>query len=139
MPAIVSPFKLPSMSRLWIIVFVLTACSSDQEDHAQLLMPEPGSTTEIKIDSITGLVLDEHFELVRAQCTACHSAKLITQNRSTREGWQQMIRWMQAEQGLWDLGTHESSILDYLSRHYAPQQQGRRAPLTDIEWYQLEQ
>ena len=88
----------------------------------------------------TGLKYDENFELVRAQCTACHSGKLVAQNRATREGWQQMIRWMQATQGLWDLGKKEPIILDYLAKHYAPQEVGRRANLevADIEWYILE-
>jgi hypothetical protein len=49
-----------------------------------------------------------------------------------------MIRWMQATQNLWDLGANEGIILDYLAKHYAPQNTGRRAPLTDITWYELE-
>jgi hypothetical protein len=92
----------------------------------------------IQTDSISGLMVDENFELVRAQCTACHSAKLITQNSASRVGWEQMIRWMQKDQGLWDLGENEPLILDYLSKHYGLQQKGRRAPLTEIEWYILE-
>ncbi|MEL7161239.1 MAG: hypothetical protein AAFN92_10815, partial [Bacteroidota bacterium] len=47
------------------------------------------------------------FRLVRATCTACHSAQLVTQNRATRAGWREMIRWMQATQGLWELGDAE--------------------------------
>lgn len=88
----------------------------------------------------TGLVYAEGFEWVRATCTACHSAKLVTQNRATRVGWLEMIRWMQATQGLWDLGDKEKPILDYLAKHYAPEDIGRRAPLpvADIEWYILE-
>lgn len=88
----------------------------------------------------TGLVYAEGFELVRAQCTACHSAKLVTQNRASRDGWRQMIRWMQSTQGLWDLGDKEKSILDYLSKYYAPEEVGRRANLdiTATEWYILE-
>ena len=88
----------------------------------------------------TGLVFSEGFEVVRATCTACHSAKLVTQNRATRAGWLDMIRWMQATQGLWELGDKEKPILDYLAKHYAPEEVGRRAPLpvAEIEWYILE-
>lgn len=88
----------------------------------------------------TGLVYDEGFEIVRAACTACHSAKLVTQNRATEEGWRQMIRWMQETQGLWDLGADEPAILKYLSTHYAPEDTGRRKNLdvAAIEWYILE-
>ncbi len=88
----------------------------------------------------TGLVYAEGFELVRATCTACHSAKLVTQNRASRQGWRDMIRWMQATQGLWDLGPSEGPILDYLAKHYAPEEVGRRPQLdlTEVEWYILD-
>jgi hypothetical protein len=89
----------------------------------------------------TGLVYAVGFDAVRKNCTGCHSPKLITQNRATREGWHQMIRWMQETQGLWDLGRYESTILDYLAEHYAPEEVGRRPNLDgdEIEWYVLEQ
>lgn len=84
-----------------------------------------------------GLVEGEGLQLVLANCTNCHSAKLVTQNRFTREGWLQVIRWMQETQGFWDLGQNEEAILDYLSTHFAPEPRGRRMPL-EVEWYSLE-
>lgn len=89
------------------------------------------------IDTLTGMAYDEHFELVRAKCISCHSPKLITQNRATREGWKAMIDWMYKTQNLKDLGTDEPVILDYLAKHYAPEQKGRRANLAVEEWYEL--
>ena len=88
----------------------------------------------------TGLVVAEGFKEVKATCTACHSAQLVTQNAATREGWEEMIRWMQRTQGLWELGDSEEVILDYLAEHYAPEEIGRRANLNveEIEWYILE-
>ncbi len=88
----------------------------------------------------TGLKDDEHLQLVIGACTSCHSAKLITQNRATREGWKQMFLWMYETQGLPDLGVHEPKILDYLAEHYAPEEEGRRKNLdmAAIEWYMLE-
>ncbi|SEQ93491.1 hypothetical protein [Neolewinella agarilytica] len=88
----------------------------------------------------SGLIYAEGFDIVRGNCTACHSAKLVTQNRATREGWTDMIRWMQARQGLWDLGENEPVILDYLATNYAPEDIGRRATIDveEIEWYLLE-
>ena len=88
----------------------------------------------------TGLIYDTHFDIVRAHCTACHSGKLVAQNRATREGWQQMIRWMQETQGLWDLGANEPKILDYLAKNYAPTEVGRRTNIdvAAVEWYILE-
>ena len=87
----------------------------------------------------TGLVYGDGFEIVRGTCTACHSAKLVTQNRATRQGWKDMIVWMQETQGLWDLGANEPVILDYLARHYAPEEIGRRKGFVaeEIEWYIL--
>ena len=96
------------------------------------------SESKIMVDGVTNLVIDQNFELVKGQCTACHSAMLITQNSASREGWEQMIRWMQKDQGLWDLGESEDKILDYLSKNYGPQKKGRRTPLTNIEWYYLD-
>ena len=86
----------------------------------------------------TGFVEDANKMLVVTNCTACHSAKLVTQNRATRQGWKNMITWMQETQNLWDLGSNEEKILDYLSKHYAPAEQGRRANLKVEEWYELE-
>jgi hypothetical protein len=87
---------------------------------------------------ITGLLDGEGLEVVISNCTACHSAMLITQNRATKAGWLSMIRWMQSTQNLWDLGENEAVILNYLSTNYAPQKKGRRTNLTNIEWYELE-
>ncbi len=93
------------------------------------------------IDVASGMVYDENFKVVKATCTSCHSSKLIIQNRATREGWKDMIKWMQETQGLPELGTLEPKVLDYLSAHYAPEKTGRRANLDieAIEWYVLGQ
>jgi hypothetical protein len=101
------------------------------------------SNQEKVVDGIhvaTGMVYDENFSLVRGACTSCHSAKLVTQNRATRDGWKQMIRWMQATQNLPDLGKSEVKILDYLAKNYAPKDEGRRKGLdpSEIEWYTLQ-
>lgn len=86
-----------------------------------------------------GLMADENLQLIIGTCTPCHSAKLITQNRATRTGWKNMIVWMQETQGLNDLGDNEPKVLDYLAKHYAPQEVGRRQNLDigAIEWYIL--
>lgn len=101
---------------------------------------EDWDTVENGIHVQTGLIYDTHFDIVRGQCTACHSGKLVAQNRATREGWQQMIRWMQETQGLWDLGINEPKILDYLAKNYAPEEVGRRTNIdvAAVEWYILD-
>lgn len=85
----------------------------------------------------TGFKEGEGLEAVIVSCTPCHSAKLVTQNRATKDGWIGIIKWMQATQNLWDLGENEAVIVDYLAKHYAPDEKGRREPLKDIEWYEL--
>ena len=71
--------------------------------------------------------------VVIANCTGCHSGRLVQQNRATRAGWHEIIRWMQAKQGLWRLEAQtESEILDYLAAEYGPandSEDGRRPAL----------
>ncbi|MEM9647190.1 MAG: monoheme cytochrome C [Bacteroidota bacterium] len=86
----------------------------------------------------TGFVEDEGMKVTIQNCTNCHSAKLVTQNRMNREGWEATIRWMQETQNLWDLGNNEELILAYLAKNYAPISKGRRQNLKDVEWYPLQ-
>lgn len=85
----------------------------------------------------TGLKDAEGLMAVVNNCTNCHSAELVMQNRMNRERWIETIRWMQETQNLWNLGDNEAIILDYLVTNYPIINTGRRAPLTDIEWYSL--
>lgn len=88
----------------------------------------------------TGLHDDPNLQIIIGACTSCHSAKLITQNKATRAGWEQMIRWMQQTQNLSDLGDQEPILLDYLAKYYAPSKEGRRTniDINAIEWYVLD-
>lgn len=95
----------------------------------------------VKKDPETGLAIDPQLMLVKGQCTACHSSKLILQSRFSRDKWIERIRWMQRTQKLWDLGESEPIILDYLVKYYGPATgsfDGRREPLQSIKWYKLE-
>jgi len=85
----------------------------------------------------TGFVDDEHLQVVIQNCTSCHSAKLVTQNRMSKEGWKATIKWMQETQNLWDLGQNEAKIVSYLAKNYAPKNKGRRAKIEVAEWYEL--
>lgn len=89
------------------------------------------------VDPESGLIIDHGFTVVRTQCGACHSTQLVAQNRFTRDGWKDLIRWMQESQNLWDLGEQEDIILDYLAKNFAPKNTGRRKALENIEWYTL--
>lgn len=105
---------------------------------------KPIQTIENDFDKIengihvrTGFIEGEGLDLVVQNCTSCHSAKIVIQNRMSKEKWLGTIRWMQESQNLWDLGVNEEPILNYLSTYYAPDSIGRRANLTNVEWYQL--
>ena len=127
-PAIVDWYRGPAQS------------TAPSEGSASGGRPVDGEAVRDSVYVPTGLVVAEGFEIVRGNCTTCHSAQLITQARATREGWTEMIRWMQATQGLHDLGVHEPIILDYLAKYYAPREVGRRPGLdvAAMEWYLLD-
>ncbi|MEC9300459.1 MAG: hypothetical protein VYA05_06455 [Pseudomonadota bacterium] len=89
----------------------------------------PGNAQEI--DGVTGLIMNEGWELVQTACTECHSALIITQNSGNREVWKSRITWMQETQGLQELEvTVENSILVYLADNYGQKASTRRASLT---------
>jgi len=97
-----------------------------------------------RIDAESGMINDPNLMMVKAQCTACHSSKLILQHRFTRAGWVERIRWMQKYHKLWDLGESEKVVLDYLEKHYGPENAAsigtfRRQPLKSVQWYKLSQ
>lgn len=115
----------------------LLSFSNQDNQGAQMDISSDEDTIRDGIHVQTGFIADEGLTLVIANCTNCHSAKLVTQNRNTKEGWTNVIRWMQETQGLWDLGQNEELIVSYLAKNYAPEARGRRKPL-EIEWYQLD-
>lgn len=86
----------------------------------------------------TGLIDAEGLMVVVSNCTSCHSAKLLTQNRMTAERWNETIKWMQETQNLWDLGGNQEIIVNYLTTNYPYKKGGRRPILTNVEWYELE-
>ena len=120
----------------------LSAFKSNPETVA--VIPDNEAEESVDFDAIengvhlrTGFVEGEGLMTVVNNCTNCHSAKLVTQNRMSREGWEATIRWMQETQNLWDLGNNEEIILNYLASYYAPEKKGRRQNLDNIEWYDL--
>jgi hypothetical protein len=129
---------------LIVLVLVLQQRHRPEDSKDYIPIPDQSNVASPDFDKIengihvrTGFVDGEGLMTVVTHCTACHSASLVTQNRMSREGWEQTIRWMQKTQNLWELGDNEVVILDYLSAHYAPQKKGRRPNLQGIEWYKL--
>ena len=119
--------------------------SKEQAKKASIVKAQEAIKEEQDWDKIengvhvrTGLVEAEGLMTVVSNCTSCHSAKLITQNRMTAERWNETIKWMQKKQGLWELGDNQKIIVDYLVANYPYKKKGRRPQLTDIKWYELE-
>lgn len=85
---------------------------------------------EPELDPVSGFVMTGDWELVRGNCIACHSAKLVTQQRGSATQWLGVIRWMQATQKLWQFDPEtESKIIVYLAENYPPQSARRRSAI----------
>ncbi len=118
-------------SLLWVALVLLIGCSREEpasnvSDSAR----EETVIAQVETDPLTGLKMAGDWELVRGNCTACHSAKLITQQRGTAEQWLAMIRWMQKKQNLWQFDPDtESRIIAYLADNYPPDAARRRAAI----------
>ncbi len=124
---------MTALSRTCVLLLtgLLLACSPPEpaaEEQAQAVpLAEPGPP---QIDDVTGFVMAGDWELVRANCTACHSAKLITQQRGSAQQWLDLIRWMQAKQNLWQFEPAvEERIIAYLTEFYPPDADRRRAAI----------
>jgi len=151
-------YMVKGVQKLLMTVFVFVALSSvilvtlvvdptlsvfkgSQKDNyqmAEVIEEVDEDRIEDGIHVRTGLIAANGYMEVVNNCTACHSAKLVTQNRMNAERWAATIDWMQETQNLWDLGKNEEIIIDYLVSNYPPQKIGRRAALTNIDWYELE-
>lgn len=85
----------------------------------------------------TGLKDAKGLMTVVNNCTNCHSAQLVIQNRMNKERWDATIRWMQETQNLWDLGENQKIIVDYLVANYPVLEKSRRENLSNITWYEI--
>ncbi|WP_422857837.1 monoheme cytochrome C [Flagellimonas sp. S174] len=135
-------FGIIVLSVFALIYIVLNPSSlqkTPNESEIVDITTEQQDLVENGIHVATGFIDANGLTEVIQNCTNCHSAKLVTQNRMTKEGWVATIRWMQETQNLWDLGKNEEIIVNYLATNYAPDKKGRRDILTDIDWYTLEE
>jgi len=70
-------------------------------------------------DNYWGLPRSAGYEEVAAYCTACHSLRIVMQQRQPREGWNYLLTWMTEKQGMAPPPTADREILlDYLSQHF---------------------
>ncbi|MFZ9887729.1 MAG: c-type heme family protein [Myxococcota bacterium] len=108
----------------------VTTASAPAEPSPPSASPVEEEPSRYALDPTTGFVIDEGWELVASQCTACHSAKLVQQNRGDEAHWLELIRWMQKTQNLWPFAPDvEKQIIAYLAKHYGAVAAGRRPPL----------
>ncbi len=107
------------------------------EEYTAVVEEDDFDKIENGIHLRTGFKDAEGLMTVVNNCTNCHSAQLVIQNRMNEERWKATIRWMQETQNLWDLGKNEEIIVNYLVTNYPPQKKGRREILQNISWYEL--
>jgi len=108
---------MPRFRKILAVIGLLACAGTAQADEPEL-------------DAFTGLKMAGDWELVRGNCIACHSPKLIIQQRGTESQWLTMIRWMQAKQNLWQFEPDvERRIIAYLAEFYPPSENRRRAAI----------
>ncbi|MDG9666398.1 hypothetical protein [Hahella sp. CR1] len=62
-----------------------------------------------------------------ALCGACHSLALVKQQGLSKESWDEVLTWMQEEQGMPELNAElRSLILEYLSTNFNPETHAQR-------------
>ncbi len=142
--AICIVFGIIALFLIYLLVdpnFSAFRTTNDSEEYTAVAEEQSDDYDKIEngIHVRTGFVKGNGLMLVVNNCTNCHSAKLVTQNRMSKEGWESTIKWMQETQNLWDLGVNEETIVNYLATYYAPEAKGRRQNLNAVEWYELEQ
>ncbi len=60
-------------------------------------------------------------ETVFIKCAACHSLRIVLQQRLSRDVWDEVLSWMKEEQSMPELEPElRELILDYLSTHFSP-------------------
>lgn len=74
------------------------------------------------LDEYFGLPRDEQgsFELVEAYCTACHSLSIVMQQKASPERWDELLDWMEKEQGMAPLPVEDDKlVLAYVSKYFS--------------------
>lgn len=86
-----------------------------------LLLALPAMPAAHAQDDLDGLPAGPGQEETYYTCSACHSIRLVTQQRLSRSRWDHLLDWMVAEQGMAELMADERAlILDYLATQLNP-------------------
>lgn len=126
-----------------IVYYTVNPSFFDINKESNIIVDIPIEENEDKIENgihlRTGLIDNEGLMTVVNNCTNCHSSRLVIQNKMNTERWNATIKWMQETQNLWDLGKNQEVIVNYLVTNYPPKDMGRRAPLENMNWYELKE
>ena len=115
---------------LWFVPGMLVAEENPSISNGRSSNQTEKQKTPLAIDPVSGLKIAPGWNVVKTQCTVCHSAQLIVSQQGDRDAWLSIIRWMQATQGLKGfVASTENTILRYLVANYPPGKTGRRANL----------
>lgn len=61
---------------------------------------------------------DKGKEEVEIYCGACHSLRLVVQQRMKKDAWDELLDWMVDEHGMDQIPTDDRVlVLDYLAKH----------------------
>ena len=75
---------------------------------------------ESKIDSTTGLIIDEGMSDIKENCTVCHTGRFVVVNGGNRYFWKKKIYIMQNAYGLWEINRQQKErMIKYLSKNYS--------------------
>ncbi|UTW54632.1 hypothetical protein [Kordiimonas sp. SCSIO 12610] len=89
-------------------------------------------TPSIKVSALTATLFnpnDEYWglpreedashELIDIYCSGCHSLSIVMQQRSTYDGWQDLLTWMEKKQGMPPLPEEDKKrVIAYLAKHF---------------------
>ena len=94
---------------------------------AALPMPSarPGVTGLKPVELPDGEGKDE----VEAYCSACHSLRLVLQQRLKRSDWEEVLVTMVKEHGMSEIPPDDRAlVLDYLAKHLSPDKRPNTPP-----------
>ena len=97
----------------WLLVLIGWSCWALADRPAALAQDEDAALA----------AMPDHpgKEEVFYTCNVCHSIRLVTQQRLSRQRWDQLLDWMVEEQGMAQLTAAERQvILEYLATQYGP-------------------
>lgn len=82
-----------------------------------------GDTSAVAFDPMDtnwGLPPGDGQELVAAWCAACHSMRIVMQQRASKERWDALLIWMVEKQGMAEMPPEDrEAVLSYLSENFS--------------------